>query len=268
MSLPESELREFLVRNNVECKSLRLLWEIDNVRVYGLTVGGSQAINLWNYLRQLNDESKYYPLLLGGEEEIEQHQEYWERFAVPIDEIIDIDAINAIINRASILDAEKWFYDRAQEMYEDEFDDEFEDGEPLEVLTNGILGDWDGAIFPSENFTIPSLETVVIALIPTQICWQIPAYLNLGGWNSCPIPEEHICLMKRWYEIYGAEVVGINHDTIEMRVTKPPLDEKTAMSLAKEQYLYCNDIVDQGTQTLSALASTLIEGSVWYFWWD
>jgi Domain of unknown function (DUF4253) len=268
MSLTESELREFLVCSNVDCQSLRLLWEIDNVSVYGLTVGGTEAINLWNYLRQLNDESHYYPLLLGGEEEIEKHQEYWERFAVPENEIIEIDAVSAVINRASTLDAEKWFCDRAQEMYADEFDEEVEDRDPLEAITNGILGDWNGDIFPSENFTIPALETVMIALIPTQICWHIPAYLNFGGWNSCPIPEEHICLMKKWYEIYGAEVVGMTHDTIEMRVIKPPLDEKTAMSLAKEQYLYCNDIVDQGTQTLSALVSTLIECSVWYFWWD
>jgi Domain of unknown function (DUF4253) len=71
-----------------------------------------------------------------------------------------------------------------------------------------------------------------------------------------------------WHDLYGAEVVGITSDVVEMHVAKPPLDRESALSLAKAQYLYCNDIVEQGTQTLSVLAATLLEGSVWYFWWD
>jgi hypothetical protein len=278
VSLSEQELREFLTRNNVDCRSLKLLWEIDNTKVYGLTVSGSEAINKWNYLRQLTEESNYYPLLLGADEEIKRHQEAWESYVIRNDEIIDIDAVSAILERASKLNAENWFCDTAQELYEDQYEDEeLEEGSPLEIITNEILGDWDDDdIFPSEEFSIPycgmpggqPLESVEIALIPTQICWHVPAYLNFGGWNSCPIPEEHVCLMKRWHNLYGAEVVGITHDVVEMRVTNPPLNRHEALFLAQEQYLYCNDIVDQCTQTLSILVATLVEGSVWYFWWD
>jgi hypothetical protein len=38
--------------------------------------------------------------------------------------------------------------------------------------------------------------------------------------------------------------------------------------LAREQYLYCGDIVDQGTGTLSRLATALMADDWWYFWWD
>ncbi len=31
---------------------------------------------------------------------------------------------------------------------------------------------------------------------------------------------------------------------------------------------YCPDIVDQGVGTLDALATVLVSGSVWFFWWD
>ncbi|WP_414650247.1 DUF4253 domain-containing protein, partial [Duganella sp.] len=34
------------------------------------------------------------------------------------------------------------------------------------------------------------------------------------------------------------------------------------------QYLYCADIVDQGTESIEALAATLLNARVWYFWWD
>ena len=40
------------------------------------------------------------------------------------------------------------------------------------------------------------------------------------------------------------------------------------MELAEEQFAYCPDIVHQGVGTISALASMLLDGTAWYFWWD
>ena len=41
-----------------------------------------------------------------------------------------------------------------------------------------------------------------------------------------------------------------------------------ALDLAREQYAYCPDLVDQGTETLSALAASLLKDEWWHFWWD
>ncbi len=75
-------------------------------------------------------------------------------------------------------------------------------------------------------------------------------------------------MMKRWAEVYGAEPLGMAHDRVEMTIRRPPRDRARALDAALEQYAYCNDIVDQGTETLGALAANLVEGSAWYFWWD
>jgi hypothetical protein len=40
------------------------------------------------------------------------------------------------------------------------------------------------------------------------------------------------------------------------------------LRLAREHYLYCNDVVDQGTNDLSTLAALLAASDWWYFWWD
>jgi hypothetical protein len=53
-----------------------------------------------------------------------------------------------------------------------------------------------------------------------------------------------------------------------IRVNRRPETRGAALDLAREQYLYCSDIVDQGVQTFSALAAVLMQSDWWYFWWD
>lgn len=47
-----------------------------------------------------------------------------------------------------------------------------------------------------------------------------------------------------------------------------PTERGQMMHLALEQYAWCPDIVDQGCETVEALADTLTKSTVWYFWWD
>src|SRR5262249_54328128 len=98
--------------------------------------------------------------------------------------------------------------------------------------------------------------------------WEVPAILNFGGWNECPDASVHVTMMKRWSEKCGAEVVGMNGDVVEMYAAQPPTTRDEALKLANEQFLYCNDIVIQGTQTIEALAAGLLGNNLWFFWWD
>ena len=73
---------------------------------------------------------------------------------------------------------------------------------------------------------------------------------------------------KRWHEQYGAEIVSITHDVMEFTVAKPPQTKGAALALAKEQFVFCPDIVHQGVGDVAALAATLLKSNYWYFWWD
>jgi uncharacterized protein DUF4253 len=57
-------------------------------------------------------------------------------------------------------------------------------------------------------------------------------------------------------------------DIVECAVTRPPTDRNAATILAWEQYWYCVDIVEQGCESVSNLAATLLNSPYWYFWWD
>lgn len=109
---------------------------------------------------------------------------------------------------------------------------------------------------------------VHIVTLPTRSSWEAPAYLRWGGWNACPPPEYQCAALRGWQERYGAELIGIDRDTINLRVKRRPKDRAEALALAKECYAYCPDNVDQGVGTIEALAATLMANDWWFFWWD
>jgi hypothetical protein len=120
----------------------------------------------------------------------------------------------------------------------------------------------------TETLTGAPLKKVQIVILPTDDSSTIPAYLHWGHWNGCPAPEYHIAALRSWRERFGAEIVGLSHDVMNIRVQSRPPTREAALELAREQYVYCSDIVDQGVQTLNALAAVLMESNWWYFWWD
>jgi hypothetical protein len=111
-------------------------------------------------------------------------------------------------------------------------------------------------------------KEVYIGLATIDQPWHLPAVLKNGGWNECPSAEVQCAYFRDWQERFGAEITGVSSDVIECIVTKPPKDRASAIELAWEQYWFCNDIVDQGCETISNLAATLLNSNYWYFWWD
>jgi hypothetical protein len=111
-------------------------------------------------------------------------------------------------------------------------------------------------------------DAVYIILIPTDDWTTIPAYLRWGNWNENPPPEYHVAALRSWRDRYGAELIGLGFDVMNIRVANKPATRDEAMALAREQYAYCNDVVDQGTGTLSNLAAALKAHDWWFFWWD
>jgi hypothetical protein len=143
----------------------------------------------------------------------------------------------------------------------------------LELEQSPPVGDWPSQIPLSPELSVaqdrngPAKE-VYIVLIPTDDWTTIPAHLRWGGWNSCPAPEYHVAALRSWRDRFGAELIGLAADTMNLKVARRPQNRAEALELAREQYQYCNDIVDQGVGSLSALAASLMASDWWFFWWD
>lgn len=137
-----------------------------------------------------------------------------------------------------------------------------------------IYGEYSGKFNPCKCFLsigksdLNSDETLVLFRIPVKEPWKVFAWIPFGGWNECPDPVDMIAVCKYWYEKFGAVPAVVKSNILEMYVLSPVNDIDTAFDIAKEQYGFCNDIVDQGTGTIKSLAETLVGSNVWYFWWD
>lgn len=140
------------------------------------------------------------------------------------------------------------------EITEEELFADFCDGEPMTSF-GGYRNYQDG-----------SLTETILAYIPTSKPYEVFAWVPFGGWNECPDAEDMIKVARYWYEEYKVIPAVISHDTLEFRAM--PLEKDTAIKIAKEQYELCPDIVDQGIGTIGALAHSLTQSTVWFFWWD
>lgn len=128
-----------------------------------------------------------------------------------------------------------------------------------------VLGEQDGGEAVDDFYGME--EPMLLAEIPVKNPWEVFAYLPFGGWNECPDTQGLMAAAKRWYEKYGAVPAAMTHDVLQFQVPAP-VDPEQAMDLALEQYAWCPDIVDQGCQSVGALADGLARSTVWFFWWD
>jgi hypothetical protein len=265
------ELRKALRSARIPTSSLRLLFEVGDELAYCLTVPGAKAVATWGRLRRALPKTGHWPVLLGEPEECEEVVENW---------CFDCgdEPTSELLSKALEVDCVGWLEDVCHDLQEDVGE---WTGDPNESLLmsrdfKGFpSGDWPEDRPPVHTFAVPrDLLTdaphpeVCIGLVPTREPWQAPVLLRFGGFNECPPPEIQGAFARRWHERYGAEVVSVTIDTVEMHVLRPPAGRAEALQLAREQYLFCQDIVDQGTETIEALAAGLLNGSAWFFWWD
>lgn len=137
------------------------------------------------------------------------------------------------------------------------------------------LGEWPdkpdaaaGLTVASDLLTGKPLDKVHIVLLPAKDWTEAPAWLHWGGWNESPAPEFHVAAFRAWRERYDVELVGMSGDILNLTAARRPQSRDEALTLAREQYLYAPDIVEQGTQALRPLAYDLMSGDWWFFWWD
>ena len=220
---------------------------------YELFENSIQEIIEKRYTELYKDGSKngYYPLILVPSDVL------YDALTINLDETKAEDYIGF----SKEIDIRKFFNTKRSQY---EFDEKYlaEVGEFSDEDSNDYLA---GYLDVDTSFPY---EEVLILKIPTRNPWEILGHIPMGGYNDCPTPEYQIAAAKYWYEQYKAVPAVISSNTIEFIIENPPQDLKSAEKLAYEHYLFCNDIIDQGIETIRKLASILKNSMIWCFWWE
>ena len=117
------------------------------------------------------------------------------------------------------------------------------------------------------TITVPTAPTGLLLVpvtrpadVPRALGWMGPANYDFGG-------SDQSTVLRSWEDRFGAVLVGMGFDVMQLVVAAPPTDPVQAELLAREHYAFCPDNIDQGVGSLEDYVP-LVMGSEWYFWWD
>ena len=210
-----------------------------------IKVPGSDALAKMDELIRAYPQSGLHPFMIGNDEELEELK---ARCDAPE------DGGALFIEQANQLNIEEWLNAQGFKPPKSLSKTSIEPQSGFSTLFNILTGE-------------PKPE-INIGLIKVAKPYHIFAKLGWGGWNDCPDPYVHVALHKYWNERFDSIPVAVSGDIVECYVDRPTTDKADVLKLAGEQYAYCYDIVEQGFNSTTKLASSLVGAKVWYFWWD
>ncbi len=255
------ELARILKQNDIDTTSLELLDEGFKDEIYCLTMAGPDTFSKWLKLRNLVDQTGFWPVVVPE----------WEPPASMIDfaEGYDDRSTDEFLAASGEVNAVEWLAE-SYKYQKDETDPNWQ----------YPRGEWPTNVQPNNDLQIQGndlqvykgLEPLInyFVLVPTKFGWEVPAYLRFGYVRGLTKIQESVSVFKYWYELYGAEIYYIQEEGIWAYVTRPPQTKEAALKLAEEHYAYAPDnmSVSVKTGTIEGLAAELLNGQAWYFWWD
>jgi hypothetical protein len=152
----------------------------------------------------------------------------------------DADTVGQTLAMARVLDGGTWLR-RRKTVYE-----------PDELPAEG-----------AEPAATPSPAEAIL-FVPTDVPWAAGAILGLETY--------HVCVHRRWYELYGAELCWAGAGAVELTVARPPETLVEAMVLAREHLAYSPGVLAEptvaravraGAHPLEAIAAARVGLGFW-----
>ncbi len=241
------------------------------LRMSALVVPGDVALQTTERLRQAAPAARQYPVIVG---EFGRSVEYLEsvRFTKSPREILEASTMVSLDPAQWVLPQSAPGNASAELLVLLEEARQYSAAERQQILAST---DIPSAVVPPGEFighqnlsTGEPFQRVLVLLLPTSDGWQAPAYLGFGGTGGCPWPEQHTQLLRHWHDTYGASVVTVGANILELAVERPPQNPAAALELARVQYDYCPTIAKTHGATLGAMAAAVMQLRVWRFRWD
>ncbi|MDA2808945.1 DUF4253 domain-containing protein [Nocardiopsis suaedae] len=250
----------------------RVAVDVAGSPVYAARVPEKDVLALWSSLRALHDSSGWWPVLSGAPSATLTP---WEM----LDGSVDASALSLGNKHNPVC--------LLQDLYVRTFPDRSPGDEPVPSLVHdaadlaqrltrlpeasGPPGADRDVLFEPEPSTPWAVASPTTLLMLVRACagHEVPALLRWDGAGNRGIEgHEHMAVLRHFHEEYGAEMVGMTGDVIELVVDRAPTSPGGAALAAMEMYAYCPDIVLQGIGSADALAERVAPSGDWFLWWD
>jgi hypothetical protein len=246
-----SQINQILTHHQISLIREGIGGKIQNQPVEYAIIEGNNALKIWQIIRE--HYPQFLPIIIA------------EELCSPSLISDDLDQINQDIETFNQFDLSQWFEDYWQDY---DFENEEDESELANFLPEISQDETNHFTIQYNILNQEFLDNIGIVLFPKIPLYLIPIYLQYGGWNDCPTPDQQAAILKYWSEKYDLAWFGLNNDTVELYLTNPPQNFEDAFNLAKEQMVYCDDLVFQGTMTVKRLGECLVNNNTWSFWWD
>lgn len=148
------------------------------------------------------------------------------------------------------------------------------------VLTEecGVVADRCAALLADGVARLGLVAVERSADVLTVAGWQ--GAMGSSGWEE---PSGLSSILRSWEERFGARVVRIGADTLDLSVAAPPTTEDHALHVAAEHLAFCPSTVDRfllpdeplfllvediGLRAFSDYASSIVGKHMWSFAWE
>ena len=98
---------------------------------------------------------------------------------------------------------------------------------------------------------------------------DVPAVVGwTGALNYHATPAPLACVLRSWEDRFGARLVHLGFDTMDLLVKRPVPSYEAALAVAAEHFAFCPDNIYQGAGSIRRYAAGLPGTAIWSFWWD
>jgi hypothetical protein len=217
---------------------LRLLFTRGDVPIVGVVGPGREALEVWTALEAIRAETHLTPIILGDAYAVVHHADA-ARFTT--------ESPEAIVRRAAAIDVSALPTD--EPLPEGALSGVAPHEERYEVLLDPVMH------FP--------IVEVALALVPTDVSAELPAWLAFGNWRGCPEPAVHVAMLAYLHDRVGAEPVAISADRVELRIATPPTSPEDRVALARLLAHWSPGALAREHATVATWADTLVPSRSW-----
>lgn len=213
--------------------------------------------DLWAGLRAEHGRSGLWPVLL------EDSVQPWSAGQIAPDAVAEIDNYHA----AAFM-AEVWAdWVQKADVEQLELLDPFGPGCPGPAPSGelaadpGAVADWYAGVIAERRTPLGLVAADRGADALAVMGWQ--GALNHNEW-MVPLAA----VVRSWEDRFGARLVGMGFNTLDLSVAAPPVTPEHALHVAAEHWTFCPDSVIYSAGTLIDYAEQIRGRNAWSFWWD